>query len=175
MKITRETLLAMQKGIPTKELEILKGLSDGKIDKNKIKENYQKSSAVASTDLDVNKVVGYNAKAPEAVSTDAIIGLLSGKKPKEIVNEGNAFIKTDNSVGSLLKDGANMSKTPLVENTSEPQTSLSSHNKEDIKEMIYEIFAEILGMSNEKSRDEEYIKKTLTEVYTFIKLKETLK
>lgn len=175
MKITRETLLAMQNGIKTKELEVLKQLNKGNIDKTKIKESYEKSDAVSSKDLDINKLKGYVGEVPPEVSTDAILALMNGKKAKEIMSEGNAFITKDKGVEGLLTEEAKskLPKAQIAPYTPNPSSNMVV-SKEDMVDVVYEILGEILGVSNEHLKDNEYVKKKLSEVYAFIKLRESL-
>ena len=168
MIINRDILLAMQKGVKTKEIEALAEMANGNFNKEQIANKLKTSKSLSINDVDIKNTKNLTQKVDE-VSPDAIKALLSGKKPKQIMKEGNAFLKED---GIKLKNNITLDNSN-VKLTNENIT-MDKNEESNIRTAVYEIIGEILGISNEKLKNEEYIKDKISEVYNFIKLKDSL-
>lgn len=173
---TKAFLAALMAGTPTKETEALRAITTGEA----IRENIDLPSAsqmnfkrvVVDGKLQmVEESAAANMKSNAHISTDAIMGLLSGKKVSEI----NAELEE-----KRLNEQKSVSQSiSRPSNTSQPILNETKVFSEDIEELIenkvYDILGSIVGQVNDNLKNKELIKQKLVESITFIKLTESLK
>ena len=189
---SKAMLAALMAGKVTKETEALRlRTTHDKISSSLINEVLSEAPLPSASDLTFNvKRVGdqtivTDASDPNAayvgnnrgfapVDKNAILGLLKGKKPREIIAETkeaqqispstNATNDYRNILNEKINGKSNSGYVPKVSNVQLDDI------QELVENIVYDILAEVVGSVNNKLKNKDEIKSKLEETVLFLKL-----